>query len=54
MVPAGDIIIGSNNCNETQIINGIYITKNSILSDTLYVNNNLANNRCSKGNLEVR
>lgn len=54
VVPAGDIIIGSNNCNETQIINGIYITKNSILSDTLYVNNNLANNRCSKGNLEVR
>lgn len=54
VVPNGNIVIWNNNCNEAQIINGIYITKNNLQSDTLYVNNNLSNKRCTKGNLEVR
>gem|GEM_PF-6505200 len=54
VVPNGDIIISNNDCSKSQVLHGIYITKNNIKSDTIYVNNNLANNWCDKGNLEVR
>jgi hypothetical protein len=54
IVPNGNIIVATNDCNTTQVLNGIFITKNSILSDRNYINNNLANTWCEKWNLEVR
>lgn len=54
VVPKGDIIIGTDNCNVPQTILGIYLTKGSIVSDKNYINNNLSNNWCEAGNLTVR
>jgi len=46
VVPKGNIIIGTNNCNVPQTIYGIYLTKGSILSNRDYINNNLSNDWC--------
>jgi hypothetical protein len=54
IVPNGNIIIGTNDCDKTQVINGIFLTKKSIVSDKLYINNNLSSNRCSKWNIEIK
>lgn len=54
VVPNGNIVIGTNNCNETQRIDGVFLTKNSIVSDKNYINNNLSSSWCNKGNIEIR
>lgn len=54
VVPNGNIIVSTPDCNTTQTIEWILVTKKNIVSDRPYVNNNLSSNRCNYGNLEIR